>query len=108
MAKVVLIDEDKEYVSEVKIIEKENSFSYLDYENNLVKIDIFYDGLVLKKKSKDYELNLNLRSECFIEIINCEGIMKFSAKVVEFYRNNDILVMHYLLEGQDKNIKIYY
>lgn len=108
MAKVVLIDEDIEYISEIETINNRQDFSYLDYENNPIKIKVFSDGLLLKKTCKDYKLNLHLRSDAYIEIINCEGIMKFNAKVVEFYQNNDILVMHYLVEGQDKNIKIYY
>lgn len=108
MAKVILIDEEKEYVSYIDSITDENDFSYLDDDHNQIRIRVYFDGLVLNKKTKEYELNLYLKKEGYAEIINCEGLMKFNAKVVEFYRNNDILVMHYLLEGQDKIIKIYY
>ena len=108
MPQVILTDENNVYISDILHIEDKNNFSYLDDENNSINIRIYGDGLVLNKKAKDYELELNLRTNSYIKITNCEGIMKFDNKVVDFIVNNDNIYVRYLVEGQEKKLEIKY
>ena len=108
MPQVILTDEDNVYISDILHIEVKNNFSYLDDENNSINIRIYGDGLVINKKAKDYELELNLRTNSYIKITNCEGIMKFDNKVVDFIVNNDNIYVRYLVEGQEKKLEIKY
>jgi len=108
--KVILTSFDDNYKSVAFIdnIENKNCFTYTDEDKNNVEICVFEDGLCVFKETSDYLLELHLRNDPYVKITSSEGILKINAKVVEFCRNNDILVMRYLVEGQDKKIEIFY
>lgn len=108
MPQVILTDQDNVYITNIEDIENKGNFSYFDDEKNYINIKTFDDGIILNKKAKDYELVLNLRRDGFVKIANCEGIMNFDVKVVDFILNNDNMLMHYLVEGQEKKLEIKY
>lgn len=108
MPQVILTDQDNAYITNITNIENKDNFSYFDDEKNYINIKTFDDGITLNKKAKDYELELNLRKDGFVKIINCEGIMNFDIKVVDFILNNDNMLVRYLVEGQEKKLEIKY
>ena len=109
MSQVVFKDLSSNYTETNNVqIDNRRCFSYYDCDNNGIQIMVFDDGLFVNKHTEDYILELNLRENCYAKITNSEGIIKFDAKVVEFYQNNDILVMHYLVQDEDKIIEIKY
>lgn len=107
---VILTDLSTNLIDKVDIqnIENRHSFDYLDNAGDACHVSIFDDGLNLTKKSKDHKLNLNLRRDCFAEIETAEGVIKLDAKVVDFNENNDILVMRYLIDNIEREIRIIY
>ena len=86
----------------VKNIKNKDSFSYVDNENMKCHVDIFDDGLNLYRENNEYKLELHLRKESYAKIINDQGELKINTKVVDFNRNNDILVMRYIIELDDE------
>ena len=96
------------YFEEVGVydIEDQNHFTYFDNEKKSCRISIYDDGICFFKQNNDYLLELHLKDEAYVKIISDEGILKFDAKVVDFHKNNDILVMHYLVNEEERIIKI--
>lgn len=107
---IILTDLSSGFVDKVDIdnVENRHRFSYIDNQDGKCQISIFDDGICLLKKAKDYELKLNLRSDCFAQIKTVEGVIKLDAKVVDFNENNGILVMRYLIDEIGREIKIIY
>lgn len=85
-----------------------NNFAYLDNENNKCHISIYDEGLVLLKQCKEYYLDLHLLDPCYALIKTKEGNLKFDTKVVDFSKNNDILVMRYIIDTDERSIVIRY
>lgn len=110
MISIILTDLSSDFVDKVDIenVENRHNFSYIDNQDDMCEMSIFDDGLCLFKKTKDHELKLNLRTESFAEIVTAEGVIKLDAKVVDFNENNDILVMRYLIEENEREIRIEY
>jgi len=108
--RVILTSPSDKYKSIVNIdtIDNKDCFSYEDEDKNHVEMCVFEDGLCVFKQTNDYLLELHLKKDAYVKITSQEGIVKINAKVVEFYRNNDILVMHYLVEEQEKKIEVIY
>lgn len=98
----------KEVITDSFEYQDRNHFSYIDQNNDEVKVDIYEDGIILLKKAKDYFLTLSLRNDSYALIESNEGKVEIDAKVVEFSKNNDILVMRYLIDDVNKEIVINY
>ena len=103
-----IYDQDDKCLENVKLssIEDKNHFSYIDDNNGLCDVSIFDDGLYIEKKNSDYKLELCLRNKSSCKISTVEGIIELDTKVVDFLANNDILVMHYLIDEQLRKIEI--
>lgn len=89
-------------------IEDRNHFFYVDDEQAKCELTIYDDGVVIIRKKDDYFLNLNLRNECFASVSSKEGVIKLNIKIVDFLKNDDIVVMRYVVENQEREIKIIY
>lgn len=85
-----------------------NHFNYVDKDGLYCKVDIYETGICLFRKGDNYSLNLDLNEGRFAEISTAEGVLKLNAKVVDFSENNDILVMRYIIEGNEREIRIIY
>ena len=107
---ITLKDPSSNYIDTVVVnnIKNKDDFTYLDNENNVCNIRVYEDGLTLDKKGKDYNLYLCLMGEPYAQIQTCEGIVKFNTKVVDFLKNDDILVMHYSIDSDTREITIRY
>ena len=109
MSKIILRNPNEKYeeINEF-IYDDKNNFSYYDFDKNKVEIKLNKNELLLHKISKEYELELSLKNNGYAKIITCEGIAKFDIKMVEFTQNNDNILVHYLVDGEDKVIEIIY
>ena len=109
-AKVSLDNPSQSYFDEVEIrnISDRNHFSYLDNDKVPCEMHIFDDGLSFLRKTEDHVLQLNLRDEKFALVSSEEGNIKIDIKVVDFQINSDILVMRYLIDDEERTIRIQY
>lgn len=89
------------------IVDRKN-FCYFDVDKNKIDITVFDNGIILHKESSGYELLLNLKDEAYCQISTTEGTIKLDAKVVAFTKNNDNIVVHYLIEDEERTIEIKY
>lgn len=83
-------------------------FTYTDNDKNNCEMCIYDDGICFFKESADHVLELHLRDKQYAKITTCEGIVKFDVKVVDFSSNNDILVMRYIVNDEERIIEIKY
>lgn len=107
---VVLTDLSTNYVDSVDIIDPDNRkcFSYIDNQEFNCKMMVFDDGICLYRANNEYSLKLNLRKNGYALIKSVEGEIKLDTKVVDFIQNDDILVMHYLIDSVERKIEIIY
>ncbi|MBQ9424503.1 MAG: hypothetical protein IJU42_00990 [Erysipelotrichaceae bacterium] len=98
------------YFDEVLVedIQDRNCFSYTDHEGSLCEMCIYEDGLCFFRQDEDHLLELHLKSNLYAKITTAEGIVKFDVKIVDFQCNGDILVMHYLVDDEERIIQIKY
>ncbi|MBR0418244.1 MAG: hypothetical protein IJI66_03655 [Erysipelotrichaceae bacterium] len=92
----------------VENILDKNCFSYVDNEDSLCEMCIYEDGLCFFRQCEDHLLELHLKSNYYAKITTAEGICKLNVKLVDFELNSDILVLHYLVEGEERIIQIKY
>ena len=97
-----------EEIEEIQSITDKCDFSYIDKYGSNVHIHIYKDGLCIDKKGKDYSLELHSYGDCYAKIETLEGIIKLDAKVVDFFTKDDILVMRYVIDETEREIKIIY
>lgn len=109
-ASVILTDSSINYTDQVDIeyIDNKYSFSYVDNQNNMCDIRVFDDGICLLRKSLDHTLQLNLRKKAYAVITTSEGSIEIDTKVVDFIENDDILVVRYVVDNIERQIKIVY
>lgn len=107
---VVLNNLSDGYSEEVIIenVENRTCFSYTDNDKNNCEMCVYDDGICFFKESDDHILELHLRDNYYAKITTVEGILKFDAKVVDFNVNNDILVMRYIVNDEERIIEIRY
>ena len=107
---VKVIDIENHNISEINntMINNKDDFSYIDNDNSICDIRVFDDGIQINKKNSGYILNLCLRQNPYAFIETNEGKLKFDVKIVDFNKNNDILVMRYVLSEQEHEIQIRY
>lgn len=89
-------------------IENKRCFTYTDNEGAICEMCIYDDGLCLFRQLNDYQLELHLDGNNYAKITTIEGSIKFDVKVVDFSSNNDILVMRYIVNDEEKMITINY
>lgn len=89
-------------------IDDKRCFQYTDNAGNLCEICIYEEGLCLFKQTDDYLLELHLRCNYYAKITSQEGEIKLDAKVVDFLEKDDILVMRYVIDDIEREIKIIY
>ena len=109
-AKVSLSVPGSGYYDEVEVsgIEDRNCFSYTDHEGCLCEMCIYGDGLCFFRQHEDHLLELHLKSNLYAKITTEEGICRFDVKVIDFHADSDILVMHYLIDDEERIIRINY
>lgn len=107
---IVLKDKSAGLVDRVHVdcIADRKHFKYLDNENCQCNIDVYDDGICLYKQSKEYSLLLSLKGKGYAKIISAEGEIEIEAKVVDFIENDDILVVHYIIDDIEREIQIIY
>ena len=92
----------------VKNIENKYCFSYLDNNGVQCEICVYDDGLCLFRQTNDYLMELHLKSSNYAKITSSEGIIKIDVIVLDFSIKGDILKMHYLVNDEERIIKIKY
>ncbi len=109
-ATISLSDPASGYRDEVFVedIGSRNCFSYTDNVGSLCEMCVYEDGLCFFRQSEDHLLELHLKSSNYAKITAPEGVCKFDVKIVEFQNIGDILVMHYLIEGEHRIIEVKY
>ena len=107
---VSLLNPSQNYVDIVDIhnIPDRKHFFYRDYDEAECEMSVFDDGICLYRKAADHSLELHLRSDNYAGISSEEGIIKIDVKVVDFQNNSDILVMRYLIDDEERTIKLEY
>lgn len=91
-----------------KNIENRDDFSYVDGHLNHCRVIILDKGLILFEKACNHSLELKLGYENCAKIITNEGVIEISLKIVDFMKNDDILVMRYQIEDETYELKIIY
>lgn len=89
-------------------IENDRCFTYSDNNGDICEICIYDDGMCFFKQSDGHLLELHLHDNYYAKITTEEGIVTFEVKVVDFTINNDILVMHYIVNDEARIIEIRY
>ncbi len=109
-AQIVLFDPKSghEEISTSERLVSAEQISYTDAMGVVSLIDVFDDGITIERKALDHVLKMCLREEKYVEIGTEEGILRFDAKVIDFERNNDILVMHYIVNDEERVLKVIY
>jgi len=109
-AEVSLSDPSRRYNDTcfVENLEERNCFSYIDNDGNPCRMNVYDDGICLLRKCPDHLLELHLREEGYALITTEEGSCKINVKMVDMVANGDILVLHYLVEDDERIIKIKY
>ena len=107
-AKVSLTNTNDNYYEEVIVenIENRNCFTYVDKEKANCEMCIYDDGICFFKESKDHLLELHLKAHNYAKITTEEGSFKIDIKVIDFISNSDILIMRYLIDDEERVIKI--
>lgn len=105
---IVLQDGRNRDVINVENIEDRNYFSYIDSDGGFNQVEVFEDGLMIVRKAKDHVTKLNFGKDSFVEVISKEGTLTFFIKVVEIYKNFDIISIDYRVNEDDKKIIIKY
>ena len=109
-AKVSLSNPADDYFDEVLVenIADRNCFSYTDNDGFLCEMCVYDDGLCLFRQGDDHMLELHLKTDYYAKITSPEGVCKIDVKVVDFKYHSDILEMHYLINDEERLIKINY
>lgn len=92
-------------------IEKPNNlrcFKYVDSYNCDCQMHIFDNELSFLRKSTDHELQLHFGKTNYAKIISNEGEISIDIKLVDFIVNDDIVVVRYIIENEEREIKIDY
>ena len=109
-ASVSLSHPESGYFDEVFVedILDRNCFSYTDNQGCLCEMCIYDDGLCFFRQDEDHLLELHLKSNLYAKVTSTEGIVKFDVKTVDFKTDGDILVMHYLIDDEERIIEVKY
>lgn len=109
-ATIILTNITTGYVEENKALNIENRhcFQYIDKENNLCEMCTYDNGICFFKQYNDHLLELHLREHNYAKLTTEEGEIKIDVKVVDFNENNDILVMRYVIDEEEREIRIIY
>ena len=102
------LNENIEDIVIVKDYEDKNCFTYVDNDGYNCEMCIYNDGICFFRECDDHLLELHLKKDAYAKITSVEGILKLDIKNVDFYRNGDILVVHYQVDEQDRQIEIKY
>ena len=107
---VILTDYSTNFVDKVEGIRINNKdlFEYIDNEDGLCQMKVLDDGLDFIRKCKDHYLHLSLNKDSYAIIGTAEGEIKIDTKIVDFSIKNDILVMRYIIDDVEREIKIIY
>ena len=92
----------------VENIDNKRCFTYLDNNNATCEMCIYDDGLCFFKQDEDHILELHLKDNTYAKITTSEGTLKFDAKVIDFQINSDILVMHYIVNDEERILQVKY
>lgn len=108
--RIEIEDKSEKYKEVINIedVNDKDNFSYADSDNNITSIKVLNDGIGLHFKGNDHETYGLIKPNGYFKIKTSEGELKFSLKVLEFNRNNDIISIVYCLNDSVKSIKINY
>ena len=98
------------YIDEVIVenIDNKQCFTYIDNQMNNCEICIYDDGICLFRQCKDHLLELHLKDSAYAKITTEQGIVRIDIKVVDFHSNSDILLVHYLIDDEERAIEVKY
>lgn len=106
----ITLTDNEGYVDTVVVNDVDNKkcFSYVDNDKNNCELCVYEDGLCLFKECNDHLLELHLHNRNYAKITTQEGVIELDAKVVDFLTNDDILVMRYIIDNIERQIKVIY
>lgn len=109
-ARVSLRNLSQDYYEETEVndIEDRNCFNYTDRQGIQCEICVYEQGLCLFRHTNEYLIELHLLDKQYAKITSAEGIVRFDVKVLDFRSNSDILIMHYLIDDEERIIEIKY
>ena len=109
-ARVSLRTLSQDYYEETEVndIEDRNCFNYTDRQGTQCEICVYEQGLCLFRHTNEYLIELHLLDKQYAKITSAEGIVRFDVKVLDFRSNSDILIMHYLIDDEERIIEIKY
>ena len=107
---VILTDFSNNLSDEVTVenTESKRCFSYTDNQKCNCEMCIYDGSLCFFRETEDHLLELNLNESNYAKIVSQEGEIKLDVKVVDFIQNDDILVVRYIIEEQEREIRIIY
>jgi len=94
--------------TEVNNVLNRHCFQYIDSDGNMCEMCTYPEGICFFKQYEDHMLELHLRKNNYAKITTAEGEIKLDAKVVDFNENNDILVMRYVIDSEQRQIRVIY
>ena len=92
----------------IRNVNDRNDFSFVDAAGCACHVQIFENGIIFVRKAQDHMLELHAHGQKYVMICSPEGNFRIEMKVVEFIFNNDILVMRYQIDKDDREIEIRY
>ena len=95
-------------VSWARQIDDPRHFFYFDTYECQVEVFADEEGITLFRQGEDHLTELFLRGRSFVRITSEEGCFQFNVKVLAFERNDDILMLRYLLDEDEREIVIKY
>ena len=109
-AQVTLKIPCQDYIEETTVLNITDRccFAYTDKQGTQCEMCVYDNGLCLFRQTNEYLMELHLLDNQYAKITTPEGIVKFDVKVLDFKINSDILIMIYLIDGEERIIEIKY
>ena len=93
-------------VSYARNEEDPSHFTYWDDEDHFHEVFIDEGGMTLFRHDDDHLTELFFRERSYVRVTGEEGTFQFDAKVLAFERNDDILLLRYLIDDEEKVLEI--
>lgn len=106
----ITLSDNNGYIDTVIVegVDNKRCFSYIDNDNNNCELCVYDDGICLFKECEDHLLELHLHNKNYAMVTTQEGVIELEAKVVDFLLNDDILVMRYIIDDEQRKIEVNY
>ncbi len=87
-------------------IDDPRHFFYVDPYDCQVEVFADEEGLTVFRQGEDHLTELFFRERSYVKVTSEEGSFQFDAKVLAFERNDDILMLRYVLDEDVRQIVI--